>query len=594
MSDDRSDRPTTLTRRRALAALSSATLAGIAGCAGAGSKPNENSTTNGTSTITKRPTTTEGTTTTPDRSLYSGDTIPPVTYDEMASQPPTVAAPATGVDNPVLTADDVTDFGDVSYVADPYIFVEEGTWHLFFEVVSHNKSPNSAIGHATSDDGLHWDYDRIVIKKGVHSSFPFVFKYEGEYYMNPASGESVELWKAKSFPHEWEHIGTPVKEDYYTHDPVYFKYNDRWWIFTTREDKDVMIYHAPELSANPDDWSPHSQNPVVTDRKRAAREGGRPIVMDDSIYLFFQDLEYEYGDQIRAYRVTELTPDSYEDEEVEHSPVVAGFGSGWNQRKMHQFDPWSLGEDAGWRCAVDGAHGPSGNSVEWGIGIFDAPQTRQPDPSAIPYEQKRTSGYFRFDDQSGVVVDDSGNRNHGMLRGTSATKVGGCPGRRFANDSDRAVFPTKFEAMSSNAFTLYLRGKLRSPQTPQTLFTYTSRHVERRLAARYEPDTGGWQFDLHGTDDHVKPVVSSSVSPDEPFELAITYLRGDGFQLIQDGTKLTTARDVGDVFHEVCLPVVGSTLVGQLSWQGDVSHFGVFDDALTPETLGNFSVCSSK
>ena len=591
MSDDSTS---ALTRRRLLAAVSSATAAGIAGCAGTlGQSDTETPGNDSTASGTQTPTDT-GETATPSNPTYAGETIPPTTYDELASIPPTTVAPAAKVTNPVLTADDVTDFGNVDYVADPYIFIEEGTWHVFFEVVNDARSPDAAIGHATSSDGLDWEYEGIILEKAEHTSYPFVWKHNGEYYMSPPTGQSIDLWRATSFPTDWERMGTVLEEDYFTHDPVFVKRNDRWWLFTDKGNENVMAFHSEELTASPDAWTPHANNPVVTDRRRAARQGGRPVVLDDTLYLFFQDLEYEYGGQVRAFRVTELTPDTYSDEEVEHSPVLTGFGDGWNSVKMHHIDPWALGDDNGWRCAVDGAFDRDGDGVTWGIGIFDAPNTRDPDPSAIPYDPEQTSGYFRLDGQSTVAVDDAGNQNHGMIRGTTTSTVGGCPGRRFEKESDRIVFPTTFETIGSDEYTLFFRGSLSAPKKPQTLFSYTSRHIPTRLAVRYDPDLQGWTCDFDA-DSRVQPEIDAPVSQKEPFQLAVTYKRGEGYRVVQDGTELTTTRDVGTPFHEVALPVVGGTLAGQFPWQGDVSHVGVFDTALSNSELSSIasSVCSN-
>lgn len=585
MSDDRSDQKSVLTRRKILSMSGATAAAAVAGCVGGDS----NSSTNGTVSSAE----TEAATTIQE-SVYSGETIPPTSYDDLASQPPTVATPAPDVENPILTADDVDDFGAVDYVADPYLFVEGDTWHLFFEVVNSDRSPDAAIGLATSTDGLDWTYDGIALAKQSHTSYPFIWKYEGEYYMAPADGRAVDLWRATAFPSDWERLGTVIEEEYFTHDPVFARYDDRWWLFTSRENEDVMAFHAEELTADQDAWTAHANNPVVSDRRHAARQGGRPVVIDDTLHLFFQDLEYEYGDQIRGFRVTELSTERYADEEVAHSPIITGFGSGWNARKMHHYDPWAVGDDQGWRCAVDGAQGPSGNEVEWGIGIYDVPTIREADQSAIPYDAERTAAFVRFDGESAVAVDDSGNENHGMIRGTETVDVGGCPGRRFPDSDDRVVFPTTLDPIGSEEYTLFFRGQLRSPESPQTLFSYTSRHVNRRLAARFDPDVSGWQFDFDGTADRVQPTPSADLSKGSPFQLAIAYSRGDGYRIFQDGSALTQVRDVGDIFHEVCLPVLGSTLPGQLSWQGDISHFGVFDDALDTEDLQSFSsLCSS-
>ncbi|EMA59373.1 glucosamine inositolphosphorylceramide transferase family protein, partial [Halorubrum lipolyticum] len=90
--------------------------------------------------------------------------------------------------NPAFTAEDVTDFGAVDFVADPFMLPGPDRWHLFFEVCNYARDPDAVIGHATSPDGLRWEYDRAVLNTGEHLSFPYVFEWEGTRYMVPEEG----------------------------------------------------------------------------------------------------------------------------------------------------------------------------------------------------------------------------------------------------------------------------------------------------------------------------------------------------------------------------------------------------------------------
>ena len=88
-----------------------------------------------------------------------------------------------GAKNPVLTGADVTD-RVANFVADPFIFHEGTSWYMFFEVES---NPNTEeIGVATSSDGFNWTYQKIVLSDpSIILSYPYVFKFEGTYYMMP-------------------------------------------------------------------------------------------------------------------------------------------------------------------------------------------------------------------------------------------------------------------------------------------------------------------------------------------------------------------------------------------------------------------------
>lgn len=305
---------------------------------------------------------------TDEESPHRGETIPSIPHAPSGVTPPTGSNFHPSAATPVLRGSDVTDYGEVDYVADPFMFVENGTWHMFFEIFNGSRDDDAPIGHATSPDGLHWTYDQVVLLNRYHHSFPYVWKHHGDYYMSPPYGTGIELYKARQFPTDWQFIGNPIDVDYYSHDPSIIRYQGRWWLFTDRGNENVMVYHSTDLER--EGWTPHEQNPVVTNRRRAGRQGGRPIVVGDRLFLYFQDLVENYGDAVRCYEVTDLSSSTYADREVSGSPVLHGFGSGWASRGMHTFDPWWRGPDKGWRCVVDGI---DGETLNWSIGIVDIP-----------------------------------------------------------------------------------------------------------------------------------------------------------------------------------------------------------------------------
>lgn len=358
--------------RRTVLGVSSALLAGLAGQIGlrntdTGRQPSHIPEPSEDESPTPRATTTADKTPT----RHRGETIPTVPIEVASRVPPVEPEPPEDVENPVLTAADVTDFGDVDYVADPFLFVEEGTWHMFFEVLNRDRDPDAVIGHATSNEGVVWEYDQVARREDAHTSFPLVWKWADEYYMVSPTGRNVSLYTASSFPTEWEFAFTidmaPFGfSDVYAHDPVFFRWADRWWLLTDRGD-DIVAFYNDELAAA--GWTPHPSNPLVSGEE-TAQNAGRAIVSPDSIYLFFQDHVQEYGDKVRAYRVTELSTESVSLHEVSQSPILEQSGSGWRSHTMHHYDPWYRGEGKGWRCAVDGENIDRGYS----IGVFDIPE----------------------------------------------------------------------------------------------------------------------------------------------------------------------------------------------------------------------------
>jgi hypothetical protein len=92
-------------------------------------------------------------------------------------------SPLADVENPVLSARDVTDV-KASFVADPFMVRDGSKWYMFFEVLNALTSKGE-VGLATSGDGVRWKYERIVLREPFHLSSPYVFKHEDGFYMIP-------------------------------------------------------------------------------------------------------------------------------------------------------------------------------------------------------------------------------------------------------------------------------------------------------------------------------------------------------------------------------------------------------------------------
>lgn len=359
-------------RRRFLAGLGVAGVSGLAGCLGQVQDLRSTDSPDESPTETDEPTADESEPEEPEQELHSGETIPTHPYYETASEPLNPDADPDA-DNPVLTADDIDDF-DASYLADPSMFVEDDSWHMFFDATVEGRG---RIAHATSDDGVNWEYDGVVLNLRHHVSYPGVFKWQGEYYMtvqeNPST-RPVSLYKANSFPYDWYRTQTLFDPAEYGHgltDRSLFHWNDRWWCLGGYDRGDTYVYYSDELETG--GWQPHDDNPVVEDRPRGSRPAGRPIVRDDDILVFFQSLVGGFGQEVNAYRITDLEPDRYQDERHPASPLVQGSDRldaedepVWNADRMHQYDAWYMGEGEGWRIAVDGDDGNN----DWSIGIY--------------------------------------------------------------------------------------------------------------------------------------------------------------------------------------------------------------------------------
>ena len=269
--------------------------------------------------------------------IYSGDS-------------PSNLVTSPEANNPVLTFKDVTDIR-AGFVADPFMVYENGTWYMFFEVFNEDTNQGD-IAFATSNDGFHWTYQQVVLDEAFHLSYPYVFKWRNEYYIVPETkrANSVRLYKSVNFPFKWVFVGT-VLDNIGCLDPSVFYFDGRWWMLTASGKNDVLhLFYADNLTGL---WTEHPKSPVVRGDPNKARPAGRVLVFDGKIIRYAQDDYPEYGNQVRAFEIIELTTTSYEEKELKQFPMTKPSGIGWNVKGMHHIDTHRLNKNK-WIAAVDG------------------------------------------------------------------------------------------------------------------------------------------------------------------------------------------------------------------------------------------------
>ena len=258
-------------------------------------------------------------------------------------------SPAAGVTNPVITASDVTDF-DASFVADPFLYKVGETTYIFYEALDRSNHQGD-VAYSRSTDGIHWTYGRRIVDEPFHLSYPQVFSWEGQHYLVPESHQdrSVRLYRAESFPDRWAYVGNLLGGYHYV-DPTVFRHADRWWMFVTTPENDVLnLYYSDNLTSG---WKPHPGNPLIKFNAHIARPAGRVVEADGRLYRVTQDDAPSYGIQVRAFEILKLTETEYEERAVSDAPIVGPSGTGWNAAGMHQLD--LLKVDGLWKAAVDG------------------------------------------------------------------------------------------------------------------------------------------------------------------------------------------------------------------------------------------------
>ena len=370
--------------------------------------------------------------------------------------------PHPKVVNPVLDKDDVTDV-IAGFVADPSLFYESGTWYMFFEVQT---TPNSQIGYATSPDGLTWTYGAVVLSDdSIAYSYPQVFKYNGTYYMIPSTSNSVvRIYTATSFPTTWTLSETITVDG--GNDPSMFQWGGKWWLLACNSGTDNGYAYYSTIGPTGGTWTAHDNNPIISADNAKCRGAGRPIVKDDYIIYFYQKGDVDYGEKVRAFKITDLTSSTFTETELTTSPVLEPSSlEQWRSTGMHTVDIWPLENDLGCLAVVDG-HIFSGSSV-WSIGIYecgtsgfsdDIPQEFGADKDVIEYFDSADNEYKLDLSTNGVNVDMSistdGDANTLFIDGTNG-KVG------IGVNTPTAKF--NIEATNVNGFDLQTSSTLTVP-----------------------------------------------------------------------------------------------------------------------------------
>lgn len=203
--------------------------------------------------------------------------------------------------------------------ADPFPLKVDGRYYIFFEDYVYDLG-RAHISVVEVDENGIVAGPTEVLKLDCHLSYPFVFEWQGDFYMIPESGErnAVELYRAVSFPFEWQpekvllEINSPL-------DATVIEVEKTWWMFVNVQEQGVAVnwdelhlYYADSLFGP---WKPHARNPIVSD-VRSARPAGRLFWSNDVLYRPGQDSSLRYGYATTINKITELSAVSYNEVEV--------------------------------------------------------------------------------------------------------------------------------------------------------------------------------------------------------------------------------------------------------------------------------------
>lgn len=205
--------------------------------------------------------------------------------------------------------------------ADPFVLKRDGRYHIFFEELS-MLTEKGIIAVMSQDTRGGWTAPATVLERPYHLSYPFVFEWRGETWMLPETmgNNTIELYRCTRWPDRWEPAQTLIS-GIQAVDSTLFEHNGKWWILcNVKESEEIadtdemcVFYADSPLS---DHWTPHPQNPVVSD-VRSTRPAGRIFQVGDAIYRPAQNDAPDYGRGISINKIVRLDEEVYEEVVVE-------------------------------------------------------------------------------------------------------------------------------------------------------------------------------------------------------------------------------------------------------------------------------------
>lgn len=204
-----------------------------------------------------------------------------------------------------------------AFWADPSVFIHNNTRYIFFEEYLY-ATKKAHISVLTIEDDGQPSAPLIVLDKPYHLSYPFIFEHDGQIYMLPESSanKTIELYRATAFPYKWE-LEKVLMQNLHAVDSTLYFHENKWWLFTNIKENngasawdELYIFHAPHFLT--DQWTAHTQNPLVSD-VRTARPAGNLYTEDNKLIRPSQDCSCTYGYAINLNEIELLTPTAYQE-----------------------------------------------------------------------------------------------------------------------------------------------------------------------------------------------------------------------------------------------------------------------------------------
>lgn len=221
--------------------------------------------------------------------------------------------------------------GKERFWADPFLVYHEEKYYIFIEELIYSPAMKGFISVIEVDKSGNYSVPVKVLEKEYNLSYPFVFQYNGKYFMIPETyqNSSIEVYECIEFPYRWCHMMN-LMEGVRAVDTTLHFHNNKWWLFTAMDESGISSYNNELYIFYADtpfttQWISHPCNPVISDVKKS-RPAGRIFSYRGKTYRPSQDCAGLYGKAIKINEIRELTENSYEEVQI------AAIEPGWDPR----------------------------------------------------------------------------------------------------------------------------------------------------------------------------------------------------------------------------------------------------------------------
>lgn len=199
--------------------------------------------------------------------------------------------------------------------ADPHVVVRDGRYYVFLEEYLYATHRAHLSVLVLGRDGKH-EPPVPIIERPYHLSYPHIVSWQGDLYLIPESkgNRTVEAFRCTRFPYDWEPAAV-LMENVEVVDSTLIEHGGRWWLFANVIENEgasswdeLFLFSADSpLSSR---WTPHPQNPIVSDVTRS-RPAGPLFRRDGRLYRPAQNSALRYGFGFNINEVTELSETRY-------------------------------------------------------------------------------------------------------------------------------------------------------------------------------------------------------------------------------------------------------------------------------------------